>query len=63
EELIKLNEKFGINIAFEGGEAETLVVDCPIFNKKIKILKSENNWSYDNGFLDIKEAILEDKSK
>jgi predicted ATP pyrophosphatase (TIGR00289 family) len=63
EELIKLNEKFGINIAFEGGEAETLVIDCPIFNKKIKILKSENNWSYDNGFLDIKEAILEDKSK
>lgn len=63
EELIKLNEKFGINIAFEGGEAETLVLDCPIFNKKIKILKSEKNWSYDNGFLDIKEAILEGKNK
>ena len=63
EELIKLNEKFGINIAFEGGEAETLVIDCPIFNKKIKILKSEKNWSYDNGFLDIKEAILEGKNK
>ncbi len=63
EELIKLNAKFGINIAFEGGEAETLVLDCPIFNKKIKILKSEKNWSYDNGFLDIKDAILEDKNK
>ncbi|MDO9046016.1 MAG: TIGR00289 family protein, partial [Methanobacteriaceae archaeon] len=63
EELIKLNEKFGINIAFEGGEAETLVIDCPIFNKKIKILKSEKNWSYDNGFLDIKKAILEGKNK
>ncbi|PKL66634.1 MAG: TIGR00289 family protein [Methanobacteriales archaeon HGW-Methanobacteriales-1] len=63
EELIKLNEKFGINIAFEGGEAETLVLDCPIFNKKIKILESKKNWSYDNGFLDIKDAVLEDKNK
>lgn len=63
EELIKLNEKFGINIAFEGGEAETLVLDCPIFNKKIKILESDKKWSYDNGFLDIKDAILEDKNK
>jgi predicted ATP pyrophosphatase (TIGR00289 family) len=63
EELIKLNDKFGINIAFEGGEAETLVIDCPIFNKKIKILESKKNWSYDNGFLDIQDAILEDKNK
>jgi predicted ATP pyrophosphatase (TIGR00289 family) len=63
EELIKLNDKFGINIAFEGGEAETLVLDCPIFNKKIKILESKKNWSYDNGFLDIQDAILEDKNK
>jgi predicted ATP pyrophosphatase (TIGR00289 family) len=63
EELIKLNDKFGINIAFEGGEAETLVLDCPIFNKKIKILESKKNWSYDNGFLDIQDAILVDKNK
>lgn len=29
--LVKLNRKYGINIAGEGGEYETLVVDCPLF--------------------------------
>jgi predicted ATP pyrophosphatase (TIGR00289 family) len=61
EELIKLNQKYGINIAFEGGEAETMVINCPIFKKKVKILESEKHWSYDNGYLDIKKAVLEDK--
>ena len=61
EELIELNQKYGINIAFEGGEAETMVLNCPIFKKKVKILESENHWSYDNGYLDIKKAVLEDK--
>ncbi|MGM5483704.1 MAG: diphthine--ammonia ligase [Nanobdellota archaeon] len=35
--LEKLNEKTGINLAGEGGEFETLVLDCPLFKKKIKI--------------------------
>ncbi|MCK9150649.1 TIGR00289 family protein [Methanobacterium alcaliphilum] len=60
-ELIELNQKHGINVAFEGGEAETLVLDCPIFQKKIKIIESETEWFYDNGVLSIKEAVLEDK--
>lgn len=61
DELIELNKKYGINVAFEGGEAETLVLDCPIFNKKIKIMESEIKWAYDNGVLFIKDAVLEDK--
>ncbi len=61
EELLKLNQKYRINIAFEGGEAETLVLDCPIFKKRIEIIESNNKWSFDNGFLDIKKAILVDK--
>ena len=39
DELLVLNEKYGVDIAFEGGEAETLAIDGPIFKKKIKILK------------------------
>jgi diphthine-ammonia ligase len=31
-ELKKLGERYGFHLAFEGGEAETLVVDGPIFN-------------------------------
>ena len=60
-DLIKLNEKVGINLAFEGGEAETLVVDGPIFKKRVKILDYEKTWNVDNGVFIIKKAILEDK--
>ena len=41
DKLVELNRKFGFNIAGEGGEYETLMIDGPIFNKKIKIEKSE----------------------
>ena len=37
-ELIKLNEKYGLNICGEGGEYESFVIDCPIYKKKIKII-------------------------
>lgn len=37
DRLTALNKKIGINIAFEGGEAESLVTDCPLFTKKINI--------------------------
>lgn len=40
-ELTKLNEKFKINVAGEGGEYESLVLDMPMYKKKIKILDSE----------------------
>jgi predicted ATP pyrophosphatase (TIGR00289 family) len=56
-----LNKKYGIHIAFEGGEAETLVLDGPIFKKRIKIIKSETIWDRDSGNFLIRDAILEDK--
>lgn len=31
DELIKLNKKYGVNVAGEGGEFETLVINCPLF--------------------------------
>lgn len=60
-EIIELNRKYKIHIGFEGGEAETLVLDGPIFNKRIKIIESENIWERDSGYFLIKEAELEDK--
>ena len=39
--LVGLNKKVGFNIAFEGGEAETLVTDCPLFKSEIQILEAE----------------------
>jgi asparagine synthase (glutamine-hydrolysing) len=36
--FILLNKKYGFNVAGEGGEYETIVVDSPDFSKKINIL-------------------------
>ena len=61
DDLIRLNEKVGINLAFEGGEAETLVLDGPIFKKRVKILKDKKQWYVDSGLYIIEDAILEEK--
>lgn len=61
DELVKINEKYQINIAFEGGEAETLAIDGPIFKKRIKILKDKKEWHLDSGVYIIEDAILENK--
>lgn len=60
-ELIKLNDKYGVNLAFEGGEAETLVLDCPVFNAKIIVNEAEKIWDRDNGYFLIKDARLQEK--
>ena len=61
DELVRLNEKYHVDIAFEGGEAETLAIDGPIFKKKIKILEYKKEWHLDSGVYIIEDAILEDK--
>ena len=61
DELIKLNEKYMVDIAFEGGEAETLAIDGPIFKKRIKILKYKKEWHLDSGVYIIEDAVLQDK--
>jgi len=58
EELKKLSEKHRFHLAFEGGEAETFVVDCPLFKKKVEIQDSETQWEGDSGVFLIKKAIL-----
>lgn len=60
-ELIKISEKTYLNLAFEGGEAETLVIDGPIFNKRIEIIDFEINWNHDNGTYNILKANLIEK--
>lgn len=37
EKLVKLREKIGFNVAGEGGEYESLVLDCPLFSQKLKL--------------------------
>ena len=60
EELKELKKKYGINLAGEGGEFETLVLDCPLFEKKIEILEAEKIWDGEtnSGYLIVKSARL-----
>lgn len=60
-EIVKLSEKYGIHPAFEGGEAETLVLDAPFYDRKIIIDEADINWHFDHGTYDIKKAHLEEK--
>ncbi|MBW2975984.1 diphthine--ammonia ligase [Candidatus Woesearchaeota archaeon] len=51
-----------IHLAGEGGEYESLVTDCPLFNKKIKIKKAETEMeNYCTGKLLIEDAELTEK--
>ncbi len=62
KDLIKIEKKNGISIVGEGGEFETLVIDCPLFSKKIEITKAEKIWKDNSGVYEIKDAKFVDKS-
>tara|TARA_B100002003_G_C14058987_1_gene509848 strand:+ start:38 stop:706 length:669 start_codon:yes stop_codon:yes gene_type:complete len=49
EELLELRKKFDINPAGEGGEFESFVLNCPLFDKGLKVAQFEdfgegNSW-------------------
>jgi len=58
KELHHLSEKFGFNLNFEGGEAETFVLNCPLFSHPIEILKEEKSWDGYRGRFEILDARL-----
>ena len=62
-ELLRLNKKHKINLVGEGGEYETLVVDGPIFNKRIEIIESKKIWDKNtqSGHLKVIKAKLVEK--
>jgi ABC transporter with metal-binding/Fe-S-binding domain ATP-binding protein len=61
DKLEFLSTKYGFNLNFEGGEGETLVVDCPIYKKKLRIREGIVKWFGDNGIFEISEYELIDK--
>ncbi len=56
--LEQLAKKYGFNVNFEGGEAETLVIDCPLFSQQLKILNSTKTWDGIRGRFEILDAEL-----
>jgi diphthine-ammonia ligase len=63
EKLRLLEDKYGINMSFEGGEAETLTLNCPIFKKRLSIKKSVVKWDGQRGIFEILEHDLIPKEK
>ena len=62
DDLLKLEDlanKHGFNLNFEGGEAETLVINCPLFSYPIKIEKFKKIWDGYRGRFEILEANLD----
>jgi diphthine-ammonia ligase len=60
-QLVELNQKYQISLVGEGGEYESLVLDAPIFKKRIEIVEAEANYENNSGVFVVKEARLVDK--
>jgi ABC transporter with metal-binding/Fe-S-binding domain ATP-binding protein len=56
--LQALSEKFGFNLNFEGGEAETFVINCPLFSNSIEIIEGKKFWDGYRGRFEIIDARL-----
>ena len=61
KELVKLQESHSVNPAGEGGEIETLVLDGPIFKKRIEVKSAETEYSNFYGNYNITETELIEK--
>ncbi|MGB9371029.1 MAG: diphthine--ammonia ligase [Halobacteriota archaeon] len=63
DDLSTLHRKHGVHIMGEGGEYETLVLDAPIFKRRIKVMNYDKKWFSEQwrGSLEIREFKLEDK--
>jgi len=60
-DLILLKKRYGVSIAGEGGEYETVVLDAPFFKSRIKVVESEICWDGYRGQFLIKKAELTEK--
>ncbi len=49
DELLQLNERYGVHPIGEGGEYETVVLDAPAFQKRIHVDQAESTWNRDRG--------------
>jgi diphthine-ammonia ligase len=64
QQLRKDSIKFGFHIGFEGGYADTLVTNCPMFEKQMVVedmsLKFDDDYC---GHVEIKKCRIEEKEK
>ncbi len=58
KELDRLHDKYGIHVAGEGGEYESMVLDGPHMKKRIRV-EYEKEWRVHSGKIIVKRAWLE----
>jgi diphthine-ammonia ligase len=56
--LLKLASQQELNVCGEGGEFESLTLDCPIYKKKINILEFETVVHSKDAFTEVTYAII-----
>jgi diphthine-ammonia ligase len=60
--LVSISKKCSFNLTFEGGEAETLVIDCPLYwKKKLQINAATTRWDGQRGIFEIRDVALVEK--
>ncbi|KAH9250445.1 hypothetical protein BASA81_011784 [Batrachochytrium salamandrivorans] len=62
-----LNKRYGINVCGEGGEYETLTLDCPLFKKRLRLQeKLVHMHAYDDvapvAYLKLSKMVVETKT-
>ncbi len=62
EELVELAERYRFHLGFEGGEAETLVLDMPPFRKRLVVVEGERVWRGSTGVYRVSRARLVEKA-
>ncbi len=55
EKLVRLSRKYGFNLSFEGGDAETLVVDAPLFKYRLELTGRKHIVSEYEGYYIVEE--------
>jgi len=63
KEVGQLAMRYGVHAAFEGGEAETFVLDGPIFREALQVVDAVVVWDGQAGYLAIKEMRKERKDR
>jgi ABC transporter with metal-binding/Fe-S-binding domain ATP-binding protein len=62
EDLLRLQETRGVHPSGEGGEFETLVLDAPMFQQRVEILRAKPDWRGSSGVWHVEEARLSPKT-
>ncbi|MBI4020819.1 MAG: diphthine--ammonia ligase [Candidatus Aenigmarchaeota archaeon] len=57
-ELQALAKTYRFHLGFEGGEAETFVLDCPLFSRPVQVTEARTAWDGETGTYRIVRAAL-----